>query len=680
MRLIEVNTLEMSDFSEFSGQETIPEYAILSHRWGEQEVEYKDFQELQGARKMKGFQKIQGLCDQAKRDRISHVCFEYAEAINSMYSWYAKAKICYVYLVDVPPLQDGGPQLSRHCFDWAPFENSVWFTRGWTLQELIAPRNVRFFNNRWGFFGALAGMIEKVSHITNIPEGILTHTRRPCDFSIAQQLSWAAERTTTRPEDAAYSLFGILDVTMEPVQNEGPRAFLRLQEYLIKHSTDQTIFAWDLRQPRIGEECVSCDLLLAPDPSYFFNGGRIRRHIDTLGEAAYELNNKGIAITLPIVQTLRGDESRPSYTLGILDCQDEDSSQTLALIMSPHPSHWQNGDTSLEYYVSGSSAIQGGRKIYSRLSQVSKRAHTAEAKRVTITKDLQSQKYMRASGANDASCFAVRFFRNELSQRLTLQDYFPTICWDAISNTLRLDPRDHPLGGVVIGLPDGRSALIGFRASSGSSLDLPFCRRLCDLAFLDSDCQLEPHLANLPLQRSGPGALHAKSLRLNEGERLYARLEHGLHISIERSVDDTHAGPEVGLSNMSQRDQHFSPPSRRRSSGQVMVRSHRRISDAGDGQISHGQQYQFNRPSYDYSPECANCQAKVNAERRQRRRLAEEEYFMRQEETRRQTEQQATRRQKASRRRSVQTAMDVVAGGTLASIMARPSGDSSDEE
>ncbi|KAK4955228.1 hypothetical protein LTR10_007423 [Elasticomyces elasticus] len=684
MRLIEVNTFEMRDFSRL---ELIPEYAILSHRWGKDEVEYKDFQKLDKAGKMKGFSKIQGLYT-CCIDKSSSS--EYDEAISSMFQWYTDAKICYVYLFDVSvpvsdaTLQDSETQSSASGLDWSAFEKSDWWRRGWTLQELIAPWHVRFFDQNWEFIGALVSMIDRVSQISKIPKGILDHSLRPSDFSIAQQLSWASMRTTTLPEDEAYALFGILDVNMTPVRNEGRRAFLRLQEHLIARTTDQTIFAWDVPQPGSGLEHNPSEQLLAPSPSYFFNGSRICRRTDTPVEAKYQLNNKGLEIKLPIIRTLHR-EGQPSYTLGVLDCQDEESSQTFALIMSPHPTH---GDSSLEYYVSGSCATQGGRKIYSRLSQVSERALSEEAKDITITKftapskDLQSQKYMKASSSNGASWFAIRFRPNELSQRPTLRGYFPRGCWHAISETLRLHPREYPLGGVVVDLPDGRSALIGFRATTGSSSDL------CDLAFIDPACQIEPHLANLPAQRSQPGVLHAKSLRLTEAELLYVLLEHGrLIISVERGTDGSnskYAGASAGLPDMSQKEMYRSTPNGRRRSGQDVESSARRNSIRGDRQTSRAQQWQATGSSYDYSPDCGNCQAKQDGDARERQRMADEEYFRQQRENRRQVEQQAARRQEGTRRRSSQTAKDLVAGGTLggtlASIMVRRSGDSSDED
>ncbi|KAK5704365.1 hypothetical protein LTR97_003383 [Elasticomyces elasticus] len=706
MRLIEVNTFKMR---EFSRQETIPEYAILSHRWGDDEVDFKAFQDLDRASNIRRFDKIQGLCEQAKRDRINYVClpylciperlagliafrvdtacidksssWEYDEAINSIYRWYAEAKICYVYLFDVPEncatLQDPKLQPSQPRLDWSSFESSVWFQRVWTLQELIAPEDVCFFNHDWRFIGALASMIERVSRITNIPTRVLDHSQRPCDFSIAQKLSWAAMRTTTFPEDEAYALFGILEVNMPPVRNEGQGAFLRLQEYIIERSMDQTIFAWDVPQPRPGEDYVPSDRLLAPSPRCFFNGSRIRRRSDGPVEAAYELNNKGLEIKLPILRTMYGDDIRPSYTLGVLDCEYQDSSQTLALIMSPHPTH---GDSSLEYYVSGSFATQGGRRIYSRLSQVSERAHTARAKHVTITKDRQSQKYMKALGANDPSCFAVKLTSNELNQRLTLRDFFPRVCWDPSSSTLRLHPRQYPVGGVVVALPDGRSALIGFQATAASSPDLHPSRSLCDMAFIDSGCFVEPHLANLPARRGSSGVLHAKSLPLNEAERLYALLEHGLLIvSVERTAHGTrYVEALTGLPNMSQKVMHTSTPNGRRLSEQDIERPGRRLSVVGDRQTSRGQQWQATRSSsYDYSPNCANCRDKSDAERLAKRRQADDEDFRRRQENQRQAELRAARRQEGTWR---QTAKNVVAGGTLASIMVRRSGDSSDED
>ena len=139
MRLINSKSLEMEEFFDHN----IPHYATLSHTWGKEEVTFQDMQG-RGTRKKGGFSKILGCCEQAKQDGLEWVwidtcCIdksssaELTEAINSMFKWYQRAVVCFVFLKDLDPETDS-------------LENCNWFRRGWTLQELITPRHIRFFD------------------------------------------------------------------------------------------------------------------------------------------------------------------------------------------------------------------------------------------------------------------------------------------------------------------------------------------------------------------------------------------------------------------------------------------------------------------------------------------------------------------------------------------------------
>ncbi|KAL4080025.1 heterokaryon incompatibility protein-domain-containing protein [Scleroderma yunnanense] len=256
-------------------------YAILSHRWTNQEVDYgemvdlakMDRDESDEIRQRDGYRKILDSCKKAEEDGyewlwVDTCCIdkrssaELSEAINSMYRWYANARVCYAYLHDV----------SRGCFptnsddeEYPDFDGwPEWFSRGWTLQEMIAPSNVQFFNKDWWPIGDKRTLAPTLSIITRVPEDILTNglsSNRPC---VAQIMSWAADRTTTRVEDRAYSLLGLLDVNMPMLYGEGKKAFHRLQLEIIRVSNDQSIFAWGPygRNPRAGS-------ILADDPSFF---------------------------------------------------------------------------------------------------------------------------------------------------------------------------------------------------------------------------------------------------------------------------------------------------------------------------------------------------------------------------------------------------------------------------
>ena len=154
-----------------------------------------------------------------------------------MYHWYACAVVCYAFLSDVPSDEDPAAVGSA-------FSRSRWFERGWTLQELIAPFEVEFVSSDWEKIGTkhlLAGSLER---ITGVSREALLHERPLEEFSVAQRFSWAQSRVTTRVEDKAYSLLGIFDIAMPTLYGEGPRAFRRLQEEIMRRIPDQSLFAW----------------------------------------------------------------------------------------------------------------------------------------------------------------------------------------------------------------------------------------------------------------------------------------------------------------------------------------------------------------------------------------------------------------------------------------------------
>ena len=214
----------------------LPKYAILSHTWGadDEDVTFEDF--INGTGKSKaGFGKIQFCGAQAARDGLQYFwvdtcCIrksadaELTEAINSMYRWYQKAAKCYVFLVDVfaPNVGDGPSWLSA-------FERSRWFTRGWTLQELIAPAAVEFFSAGGLRLGDKKSLEQAVHKATGIPVQALQH-HPLSDFSVQQRMSWAETRKTTRKEDRAYCLWGIFGIHMPLIYGEGDEAMVRLQE------------------------------------------------------------------------------------------------------------------------------------------------------------------------------------------------------------------------------------------------------------------------------------------------------------------------------------------------------------------------------------------------------------------------------------------------------------------
>ena len=246
MRLLHTETLRLRQFDE----EPFPEYAILSHRWGDQEISFQELETGLGTEKQ-GYRKVETFCTQAKQrgfewcwvdtcgiDKTSSA--ELSEAINSMYKWYEQSAVCFVYLPDVSAqdLQDGSPIVTD-------FADSCWFTRGWTLQELIAPGNVEFYTSDWVYIGDKASKIDEVSDITGIDPGVLDGRKPVRSCSVAKIMSWASQRVTTRKEDIAYCLMGLFGIYMPLLYGEGDRAFIRLQEEILKQSSDQSLFAWN---------------------------------------------------------------------------------------------------------------------------------------------------------------------------------------------------------------------------------------------------------------------------------------------------------------------------------------------------------------------------------------------------------------------------------------------------
>ncbi|GKT42661.1 vegetative incompatibility protein HET-E-1 [Colletotrichum spaethianum] len=240
MRLINTNTL---DFEEYIGRNT-PPYAILSHTWEEDEVSFQKMKQESRAG-MKGFKKIQNICSLAKKGKIEYAwvdtcCIdksssaELTEAINSMFKWYERATICYVWLSDLTASADLDTDLKK----------CRWFTRGWTLQELIAPKSMNFYNRDWKFVGRKMDLIQQLSEATSIPITVLLNTCSLQDVAICEKMFWAAERETTRIEDMAYCLLGIFDINMPLLYGEEEKAFRRLQEEIIKTTPDMSIFAW----------------------------------------------------------------------------------------------------------------------------------------------------------------------------------------------------------------------------------------------------------------------------------------------------------------------------------------------------------------------------------------------------------------------------------------------------
>ncbi|KAH9205013.1 putative vegetative incompatibility protein HET-E-1 [Leptodontidium sp. 2 PMI_412] len=245
MRLLHYNNDGDFSLTEFFEDDIPNKYAILSHRWGTEEVTLTDLTNGNG-KKMAGYGKIQFCGEQARRDGLQYFwvdtccidksnAVELQEAINSMFRWYRDATKCYVYLPDVSRPRTDSADGSNEAWV-STFRKSEWFTRGWTLQELIAPASVDFFSKEGELLGNKASLERHICEVTGIPATALRGSQLTV-FSIAERLSWAVSRETFRQEDKAYSLLGIFDVNMPLIYSEGKeKAMQRLQEEIEKAS------------------------------------------------------------------------------------------------------------------------------------------------------------------------------------------------------------------------------------------------------------------------------------------------------------------------------------------------------------------------------------------------------------------------------------------------------------
>ncbi|KAF2186641.1 kinesin light chain [Zopfia rhizophila CBS 207.26] len=261
MRLLHFDCAGNLVSTDFSGR-IIPAYAILSHRWGDAEVLFEDLSNNTYKEKA-GYQKIEFCAEQAAQDQLQYFwidtcCIdkwkleELSKAINSMFRWYQDATKCYVFLPDVSVTT--ATEIAQRSAWEASFRASAWFTRGWTLQELIAPVSVEFFSSEGRRIGDKQSLEQLVHEITNIPVEALRNC--PLDeFTISKRIKWAEKRETTEPEDKVYCLLGILDIFMPTSYGEGKeKAWSRLQIELDAASGAPSIIPFSQNDHFVGRE------------------------------------------------------------------------------------------------------------------------------------------------------------------------------------------------------------------------------------------------------------------------------------------------------------------------------------------------------------------------------------------------------------------------------------------
>ncbi|KAL9581836.1 MAG: hypothetical protein Q9212_003658 [Teloschistes hypoglaucus] len=197
-----------------------------------------------------------------------------------MYDWYYHAASCYAYLVDLDPIwkRDRKKEQLRQC---------RWFRRGWTLQELLAPSDVRFYDAEWSYLGSKNALIDGISTATGIDSVYIKDRTQIRKASVATRMSWAAHRQTTRLEDEAYCLMGLFDVNMPLLYGERHKAFKRLQYEIVTSTDDESIFAWHTVSAQSG--------IFAPSPKAFaMSGDMIQKFNPKIEREPYTITNRGL--------------------------------------------------------------------------------------------------------------------------------------------------------------------------------------------------------------------------------------------------------------------------------------------------------------------------------------------------------------------------------------------------
>jgi tetratricopeptide (TPR) repeat protein len=268
MRLLHFDALGRLVLTDFRGK-TIPPYAILSHRWSDSEILIEDISNRTYKEKEEGYRKLQFCAERAAQDELQYVwidtcCIdrwnnnERSKAINSMFQWYKDAARCYVFLSDVLVSTRRVP-VQRS--DWeASFRASAWFTRGWTLQELIAPVSVEFFSCEGHRIGEKESLDQLIHDITGVPLAAL----RNCplnEFTTSERRRWAESRRTTEEEDIVYCLLGILGVSMPTAYGEGQEsARSRLQAEVEGAGNAPSIIPFSQNPRFVGRELQLAEL------------------------------------------------------------------------------------------------------------------------------------------------------------------------------------------------------------------------------------------------------------------------------------------------------------------------------------------------------------------------------------------------------------------------------------
>lgn len=308
MRLLNTKTLQLESFN----HNAVPRYAILSHTWETEEVLFEEIQNLSNAIQQKeGFKKIKQFCNLAAEEGYDYgwvdTCnidktssAELSEAINSMYKWYKNSDVCYVYLSDIRlPAHTGSDKPDLTADQVRGLATARWFSRGFTLQELIAPSVVMFFDADWNFIASKRDLAQTISDITQIDVAALLG-RPPSHYTVAERMIWASTRSTTRVEDEAYCLLGIFDINIPLLYGEGRRAFFRLQAEIITTYSDLSMLLWTDNR--------NAGSVFARSPSFF---NRVPQFMCDQKLEHHHLEMHFLALNIPHIQLHQADLEHP---------------------------------------------------------------------------------------------------------------------------------------------------------------------------------------------------------------------------------------------------------------------------------------------------------------------------------------------------------------------------------
>lgn len=449
------------------------------------------------ARDKDAYRKIGFLCTQALADALDWAwmdtcCInkassaELSEAINSMFRWYRRARCCYAFLSDVPAQlfwQDEYKHMA------VPYElsdclaRSRWFRRGWCLQELIAPQTAKFYGKVWNYLGDRDDLAPLIAKITGIRERVLQDPQNEVGrCTVAEKMSWAASRKTSRVEDTAYSLLGIFDVSMPMLYGEGKRAFQRLQEEIIKATDDHSIFVW---QPDDADEY---HLLLAPEPSRFAHGALVVTIPALHRVDGHTLGNTGLRISLPLTPVL----DRPGCYHAMLGCRYRDDYQNVIALCLQRRTDVDLIDeqNSLPTASSNAALDNQSKRKSQRLDNVAKEklpsalfvAPTiARSQRCVVERvprqiadfpswpSLMISRTLPVAEQQDTFAGAKYWFDTEESTAFSIAAAHPPECFNSQTSVMNLGDQPTKYGAVLLSLSEGQARAFGLNESTWHS-------------------------------------------------------------------------------------------------------------------------------------------------------------------------------------------------------------------